>query len=93
MAQEPAAARLEARISQEGLTLVRQAAALHGQSLGEFVVAAVQEAAHRTIDETRLIRLSAAEQERFVSVLLDVQPLSPAMERAQAAHDRLIRKP
>jgi uncharacterized protein (DUF1778 family) len=51
-------ARLEARITPDALAIVRRAAELQGRSVSDFVVAAAQEAASRTIEETQLIRLS-----------------------------------
>lgn len=83
-------ARLEARISPEALAIVRRAAELQGRSVSDFVVAAAQEAAHRTIEETHIIRLSAEDQRRFVDLLLNPSPLVPALERAKEAHAKLI---
>jgi len=83
-------ARLEARIAPDVLDIVRRAAELQGRSLSDFVVAAAQEAAQRTITETQIIRLSVEDQERFAQTLLDPPPLAPAMQRAQEAHARLI---
>ena len=42
-------------------------------------MAAAQEAAHRTIEETHLIRLSVEDQRRFVDVLLNPPEPSPAL--------------
>ena len=83
-------ARLEARIAPEALRIVRRAAELQGRSVSDFVVAAAQEVAHRTIDEAHLIRLSAKDQQRFVELLLKPPALAPAMRRARKAHGRLI---
>ena len=44
-------ARIEARIAPGALLLVKRAAELQGRSISDFVVAAAQEVAHRTIDE------------------------------------------
>ena len=85
-------ARIEARIAPEGLALVKRAAEIQGRSLSDFVVAAAQEAAHRTIEETHLIRLSVEDQRRFVDLLLDPPPIAPALERAREAHARLFGK-
>ena len=82
-------ARLEARITPDALAVVRRAAELQGRSVSDFVVAAAQDAAHRAIEETNIIRLSVADQARFVDLLLNPPPLSPAMERAREAHQRL----
>ena len=83
-------ARIEARIAPEALAVVKRAAEIQGRSLSDFVVAAAQEAAHRTIEETALIRLAAKDQRRFVEQLLHPPDLAPAMHRAKQAHAELI---
>jgi len=81
-----------ARIAPDALAVVKRAAELQGRSVSDFIVAAAQEAAHRTIEETSIIRLSIEDQQRFVDLLLNPPPLSPALERARKAHSRLIRE-
>lgn len=83
-------ARIEARISPGALRIVRRAAELQGRSLSDFVVAAAQEVAHRTIDDAHTIRLSAEDQQRFVELLLKPPVMVPALKRARKAHRRLI---
>jgi uncharacterized protein (DUF1778 family) len=83
---------IEARIAPDVLAVVKRAAELQGRSVSDFIVAAAQEAAHRTIEETNIIRLSIEDQQRFVDLLLNPPPLSPALERAKKAHSRLIRE-
>lgn len=91
MPQEPTrTARLEARLSPEALAIVKRAAELQGRSVSDFVVTAAQEAAHRTIAETNLIRLSIDDQRRFVDFLLNPPAPTPAMKRAEAVHAELI---
>ena len=85
-------ARLEARIAPEALAIVRRAAEIEGRSVSEFVVDAAQEAARRTIEETHIIRIAAEDQLRFAQFLLEPAPLTPAMERARAAHARLTQE-
>jgi uncharacterized protein (DUF1778 family) len=85
-------ARIEARITPDALAVVKRAAEIQGRSVSDFVVAAAQEAAHRTIEETHLIRLSVEDQRRFVDLLLNPPELSPALSRAKDAHVRLIRE-
>jgi uncharacterized protein (DUF1778 family) len=82
-------ARLEARIAPETLAIVKRAAVLQGRSVSDFVVAAAQDAARRTIEDTHIIRLSIEDQLRFVDLLLHPPVLTPAMERARVAHERL----
>ena len=64
--QASRSARIEARIAPDALRVVRRAAELQGRSLSDFVVAAAQEVAHRTIDEAQIIHLSVEDQQRFV---------------------------
>jgi uncharacterized protein (DUF1778 family) len=83
-------ARLEARISPEVLAIVKRAAELQGRSISDFVVAAAQEIAHRTIEETNVIRLSLEDQRRFVDLLLNPPAPAPALQGAAKAHTKLI---
>jgi uncharacterized protein (DUF1778 family) len=85
-------ARIEARIAPDALLIVKRAAELQGRSVSDFVVAAAQEAAHRTIEETYLIRLSVEDQARFAEILLNPPEPSPGLMRAKEAHARLVRE-
>ena len=85
-------ARLEARIAPSALAILRRAAELQGRSVSDFVVAAAQDVARRTIEDSEIIRLATEDQLRFAEMLLDPPPLVPAMKRAGAAHARLIQK-
>ena len=82
-------ARLEARITPDALAVVRRAAELQGRSVSDFVVAAAQDAANRTIEETQIIRLSVEDQRRFADLLLNPPEPAPALLRAAEAHKRL----
>lgn len=79
-------ARLEARITREALAVVRRAAEIQGRSVSDFVVAAAQEAAQRTVTEVEIIRLSREAQEQFVSLLLNPPEPAPALQRAVERH-------
>ena len=74
-------ARFKARMPPEVLAVVRRAAELQGRSVGDFVVAAARDAAHRAIEEAGIIRLSVEDQNRFAEALLNPEPLTPSMER------------
>ncbi len=84
-------ARLEARISPELQKMLKRAAELQGRTLTDFVVAAVQDAAQRAIEQAEVIRLSLEDQQRFAEVLLSPPEPSPALKRAMARHDKLLR--
>jgi len=85
-------ARLEARIAPEALATVKRAAELQGRSISDFVVAAAQEAAQRTIDEAQIIRLSLTDQERIADLLAHPSEPKAALKRAFAAHRELIQE-
>jgi uncharacterized protein (DUF1778 family) len=84
-------ARLEARISTDLHAMLRRAAELQGRTMTDFVVAAVQDAAQRAIEEAGVIRLSLADQECFAQALLSPPQPAPALERAFARRRKLLR--
>lgn len=84
--------RLEARIAPEALAVVKRAAEIQGCSVSDFVVAAAQDAAYRTIEETYLVRLSIEDQQQFVDLLLNPPAPSAVLLRAKEAHERLVRE-
>lgn len=84
-------ARLEARIAPEALAVVRRAAEIQGRSVSDFVVAAAQEAAQKTVSEVEVIRLSRAAQEHFVKLLTKPPAPAPALKKAFARHRVLVR--
>ncbi len=84
-------ARLEARIAPDALAVVRRAAEIQGRSVSDFVVAAAQEAAQKTVSEVEVIRLSLAAQEHFVKLLTKPPAPAPALKKAFARHGVLVR--
>ena len=82
--------RLEARIAPRALAVVKRAAEIQGRSISDFVVAAAQEAAQKTIAETHIIHLSLADQLAVAEALLNPPKPLAALKRAKAAHKRLI---
>jgi len=82
--------RLEARLSADTLAVIKRAAELQGRSLSEFVVAAAQEMAQRTIEESCIVRLSLEDQRRFIDLLINPPEPNPALQRAAKAHAELI---
>ena len=63
-------ARLEARISTDLHAMLKRAAELQGRTMTDFVVAAVQDAAQRAIEQADVMRLSLADQTCFAQALL-----------------------
>ena len=83
--------RLDARISTDLHAMLKRAAELQGRTMTDFVVAAVQDAAQRAIEQAEVIRLSLADQECFAQALLSPPQPSPALERAFARRSKLLR--
>jgi uncharacterized protein (DUF1778 family) len=83
-------ARLEARISTDLHAMLKRAAELQGRTMTDFVVAAVQEAAQRAIEQADVMRLSLADQACFAQALLSPQPPAPALVRAMARRRKLL---
>jgi len=88
--QEPRTSRIEARIAPEALAIVRRAAEIQGRSISDFIVAAAQDAAQKTVAEVEVIRLSREAQEQVAALLLDPPPMADALLRAIERHRTLI---
>jgi uncharacterized protein (DUF1778 family) len=78
----PTIARLEARLPNEVLARLKRAAEIQGRTLTDFVVAAADEAACRTIEQTEVIHLSIEDQRQIVEALLNPPEPAPALIRA-----------
>ncbi len=81
--KKPKTARLEARVSADEKKLFQQAAALQGQSMTEFLVNCVHDAAKRTVQEHEVMELSARDRKAFVLALL--KPPTPGKRLKKAA--------
>ena len=77
--------RLEARVSGEQKRLFQKAADLEGRTLTDFMIHAIQEAAHNTLRRHQVLRLSTRDQRTFVNALL--KPPAPS-RRLRAAAER-----
>lgn len=86
-----ATSRLEARITTDLHTLLKRAAEVQGRTMTDFVIAAVQEAAQRAIEQSDVMRLSLADQMCFAEALLSPPKASPALKRAFARRQKLVR--
>ena len=84
-------ARLEARISNDLHAMLKRAAELQGRTMTDFVVAAVQDAAQRAINQAEVIRLTLKDQESFAQALLSPPKPGPALRRAFARRKKLLR--
>ncbi|WP_026379512.1 type II toxin-antitoxin system TacA family antitoxin [Afifella pfennigii] len=90
--QNVKSARIEARIAPDALDAIRRASEIEGRSLSDFVVAAAEAAARRTLEEERLIRLAAEDQRLFVETLLTPPEPHEALRRAARHRERLLGK-
>ena len=70
------AERLETRVTAAQKSLIERAAALQGRSVTDFVLASVQDAARRTIEEHSQLTLSVRDSEAFVDALLNPRPVN-----------------
>ncbi len=86
-------ARIEARIAPDALLIVKRAAQIQGRSVSDFVVAAAQEAASRTIEAAQIIRLAVEDQRAFAEAILNPPAPSAALLLAAEAHRALIKAP
>ena len=83
MAQEiQTTARLEARLPNEVYALLKRAAEIEGRTLTDFVVSAARAAACRTIEETKIMRLSVEDQRQIAEALLNPPEPTPALKKA-----------
>lgn len=90
--QQTRSARIEARLSPEALAMVKRAAEIEGRSLSDFVVAAAQEAARRTVEDNMILRISVEDQRRIVDAILDPPEPNAALRKAAELHNQLVAK-
>jgi uncharacterized protein (DUF1778 family) len=75
--------RLVARVSFEDKTIINQAAAIAGQSVGSFMLTEARKAAIQTLETRQRILLNTAESRRLVEALLaPPRPPTARMKRA-----------
>ncbi|MBC7203985.1 MAG: DUF1778 domain-containing protein [Pusillimonas sp.] len=84
--------RLEARISAELHATLKQAAAMEGRTLTDFVVDAVQTAARGSIERSQVIQLSIANQQAFSNALISPPEPNKALKRAFKKRETLLKR-
>jgi uncharacterized protein (DUF1778 family) len=89
-ARQARAERLEARITRDQKVILKQAAALQGRTLSDFVVHAASEAALRIVEEQRIITLTAREQTVFVEALLNPPKPGPRLRAAARQYRKVM---
>ncbi|HEY9597523.1 MAG TPA: DUF1778 domain-containing protein [Cyanophyceae cyanobacterium] len=83
-------ARLEARIAPEIKALWQKAADLEGRTLTDFVIASVQAAACRVIEQHQTLKLSVEDSEAFVNALLNPPKPNEALKAAALRHQQVM---
>lgn len=84
-------ARLEARITTDLHSQIKRAAQLQGRTMTDFIVSAVQEAAHEAIEQVEIMRLSQADQAAFAQALMAPPEPNEALDRAFERRGQLLR--
>jgi uncharacterized protein (DUF1778 family) len=82
--------RLEARVTKKQKDLLRQAAALQGRSLSDFLVHAAAEAASRVVREQQILELTSQEQAAFVDALLHPPKPGPRLKAAARRYRKTL---
>ena len=85
-----ATARLEARLPVEVMARLKRAAELQGRTLTDFVVAAADEAACRTIEQTEILRLSVEDQRQLAEAILNPPEPNEAWRKAEKRRRELF---
>jgi len=83
-------ARLEARVNPEIKALWQKAADLEGVTLTDFVIASVQAAAFRVIEQHQTLKLSVEDAEAFVEAILNPPQPSEALTAATLRYKQVI---
>lgn len=87
-----ATARLEARVPPHIHQAIKQAAALEGRSMSDFVVQVAFAQAKKTIQEHHqlgfVLELSPEDQAQLLEHILNPPPMNDAMKRALAIHEQ-----
>jgi uncharacterized protein (DUF1778 family) len=83
---------VEARLSRDALVVIERAAEIEGRSVSEFIADAAEKAAHKTVEETTMIRLAVEDQRRMWESLLNPPEPNEALRRAAQRHRELFGK-
>ncbi|HEY5820160.1 MAG TPA: DUF1778 domain-containing protein [Mesorhizobium sp.] len=73
--------RLETRITADQKRLIERAAAVQGRTVTDFVLASVQEAAKRVIEDHQRIDLTLRDSEALVEALLNPTPVNSRLRQ------------
>lgn len=84
--------RMETRITPDQKALFERAAYLEGQTLTDFVLNAVRDAARQVIEHHEVIVLTQRERKAFFKALLNPPAPNKALRDTAKAHKKLIRE-
>ncbi len=84
-------ARLETRVSPEQKDLIERAAAYSGRSVSDFVVAHVEVAAKKVVEEYERIHLDKEQSRTLVDALLSPKRPNKQLRNAAAEHSRRVK--
>jgi uncharacterized protein (DUF1778 family) len=79
-----------ARLSPEQKALFEQAAALHNQSLSQFVISSAERAAEQVIREHEVLTLSARDSRALMEALLHPEPPGPWLRQAVERYKKFM---
>lgn len=87
-----AKSRLEAKVNPEIYQLLKQAAAITGRTLTDFVITVAYEEAKRTISEHQTLLLSLRDQQLLIDHL--TRPFTPnaSMQEALDVHEQYLKR-
>ena len=82
--------RLEARVPAEQKLFFQRAAALRGVSLTNFMIESMREAAVKTVEEHDVMRLTAAERNVFIEVLMNPPAPNESLRLATKRYYKMV---
>lgn len=90
MGMPMAKARLEAKVNVDIYELLKQAAAISGRTLTDFVVSVAYEEAKKTISEHQALRLTLDDQTRLIESLSKPFEPNQSMKNALNLYDEFL---
>lgn len=82
--------RLEARITRKQKELFRQAAAIQGRTVTDFIIQAASETAVRIVKDFEVITLTRRDQELFAKALLKPGKPNKKLREAAAEYKKMV---
>lgn len=86
----PKSARIETRVSQEQKELIERAAAFSGRTVSDFVLAHVEVAAKKVIEEHEKLCLDQAQSRILVNALLSPKKPNKKLKTAMEQHRKRV---